>query len=434
MAGRRRLDQHPTLVSLFTGAGGLDVGLEIAGFHTVAANDFDADCVETLRVNQAARIPVHGRRGRRFLEGTTLLHCPVEELSAGDLRPIGTAEDWAPDLLAGGPPCQPFSSSGKMRSVSDPRGRLFEEFVRLADELRPRMILFENVQGLVTAPGPSGEPGEVLRMVKDSFECLGYATRFSLLNAADYGAPQRRIRCFMLASRVGSPPQIPETTHAAHPHNSLLEPIEAWVTLGEFLREQPEPLGADVVRPTPETGALLAAVPEGSGLKSKGVREATRPGGHWGYRQGMFVAARDKPARTVTASTAQDWIRLEDGTLRRLTWQECAGLQGFPAAWTFTGTKASRFRQIGNAVPAHFGIVLGAALATAVEAYRREGEQPAESAPLPPGFRAAVEYTKKEHQRNGDSRKIGRLLAAQGVADAKGLGSDELRLPLAAEA
>jgi len=181
----------PTLISLFSGAGGLDVGLEQAGFETVTATDFDEDCVRSLFVNQGRKVPVVGRPGHFHLEGTKVVHADVADLSGVDLVPEGLPDDWVPDLLVGGPPCQPFSSSGKQRSVLEGRGRLFEHFVRLARELKPRAILFENVRGLVTARGRTGHPGEVLAEVKDAFEKAGYATSFKLLNSADYGAPQR---------------------------------------------------------------------------------------------------------------------------------------------------------------------------------------------------------------------------------------------------
>ena len=108
-----------------------------------------------------------------------------------------------------------------MLSVGDPRGRLFEHFVRLAEGLKPKLILFENVRGLVTARGPKGEPGEVLDMVRGAFEGIGYATTFALLNAADYGCPQRRVRCFMMAARRTRLPDFPERTHAEAPGPGL---------------------------------------------------------------------------------------------------------------------------------------------------------------------------------------------------------------------
>lgn len=412
-----------TVVSLFSGAGGLDIGLERAGFQTVAAVDNDPDCVATLCNNQRARIDAGG--GCKHLEGAVILAAGIDSLGGDQLRPAGCDTSWAPDLMAGGPPCQPFSSSGKMLSVADPRGRLFEHFVRLAADLRPRLILFENVRGLITARGPNGEPGEALRMVKGAFESIGYATTFALLNAADYGGPQRRIRCFMMATRCTALPLFPEPTHAEAPASGLFESRLPWVTLGDFLAGRPAPPSEEVVRPTKRLASLLKNVPEGSGLKSAGAREATRPGGHWGYRQGTFIADLKQPARTITASASQDWIRLPDGSLRRLSLRECAALQGFPSEWRFAGPTASQFRQVGNAVPTLFGRVLGSALVEALEGARRPRPT---SAPLPNEFLSAISYTKREHSRNGASRREVRLRLRGGQIDLraiKGLGSAE---------
>lgn len=419
-------DLRPTVVSLFTGAGGLDLGLELAGFQAVAALDSDEDCVATLKANQGARIPIATAPGHTFLENACVVRKQVEDASSNELRPERAGKGWAPDLMAGGPPCQPFSSSGGMLSVSDPRGKLFEHFVRLAAAIKPRLILFENVRGLVTARGPKGEPGEALQMVKESFEHIGYATRFGLLNAADFGCPQRRVRCFMLASRTGEPPLFPDATHAEKTERNLFEKRRPWVTLGEFMTTQPEPDPSDVVRPSRALASQLATLKDGRGLRSAGARETTRPGGHWGYRQGTFIADKALPARTLTASASQDWIRRADGSLRRLTWRECAALQGFPPGWRFIGGKASQFRQIGNAVPTIFGEVLGRSL---VQALRHPSTgRPPVSAPLPAEFLVAINYTKKEQNRNGASRAhVLRLQQAGDVNryEIKGIGSAE---------
>src|SRR5581483_1030294 len=177
-----------------------------------------------------------------------------------------------------------------MLSIEDPRGRLFEEFARLVAGLRPRLVLFENVRGLVTSRGPSGEPGEVLSLVREAFERLGYATTFALLNAADFGVSQRRVRCFMMAACEGVLPVFPEPTHDEHPVNDFFAARLPWVTLGTFLAGRPAPAEGEIVRPTPQLAAQLATLKPGNGLKSAGARETTRPGGHWGYRQGTFIA------------------------------------------------------------------------------------------------------------------------------------------------
>lgn len=414
----------PTLVSLFTGAGGLDIGLELAGFRTVAAVDSDSDCIATLRLNQERALA--GRVACRLLTEAKILQANVEDLAPKDMRSEGADPAWSPDVVAGGPPCQPFSSAGRMLSLNDPRGRLFEHFVRLAKGLKPRVILFENVRGLVTALGPHGRPGEAAALVKEAFESVGYATTFALLNGADYGAPQRRVRLFMMATRNTALPTFPTVTHGERAEATLFGQQAPWVTLGDFLNTIPPADEADIDLPSPALNELLKNVPAGSGLKSAGAREATRPGGHWGYKQGTFVADPSKPARTVTAAATQDWIRDAQGRLRRLTWRECAALQGFPTDWQFVGNKVSRFRQIGNAVPVVFGRVLGEALLRVLTDERRIRRP--QSAPFPADFVEAIDYTKREHRRNGPSRAVAKAALAAGratVAEAKGLGSAE---------
>jgi DNA (cytosine-5)-methyltransferase 1 len=334
------------------------------------------------------------------LQGTKIVRADVADLTAAD---IGLAPDGELDLVAGGPPCQPFSSAGAQRGLDDPRGVLFEHFARLVGELRPKMFLFENVRGLITARGPSGRPGEALDLVRAAFERAGYSTRCALLNAADFGCPQRRVRLFVIGSRISVLPMFPAPTHADAENVFGLPP---WRTLGELLATLPPAAADEIVRPSEALEAQLAGLPVGSGLKSAGVRETTRPGGHWGYRQGTFIADPSKPARTVTASSTQDWVRLADGSVRRLTTSECAALQGFPTEWHFVGNRATQYRQIGNAVPVTFGEVIGRALADVACSCRRQGctEERPPSASLPSKFLDYVNYTARDEARNGSSR------------------------------
>ena len=393
----------PTLVSLFTGAGGLDIGLEQAGFQTLAASDFDADCVETLRFNQTRHLPVGRSSHRVHLEGTRIIRADVAKLRAADFC---IPEGQELDLVSGGPPCQPFSSAGAQRGFEDPRGTLFQHFARLVCELQPRMFVFENVRGLVTARGPSGKPGEALELVRTAFHDAGYATRCALLNSADFGVAQRRVRLFIIGSRASVLPEFPDPTHAEDGQGRLFGELRPWTTLGEFLSNFQAPEESAVSRPSEELARQLRDIPAGSGLKSPGVKETTRPGGHWGYKQGTFIADPDRPSRTVTAATTQDWIRLRDGSLRRLTLAECAGLQGFPREWQFAGTRASQFRQVGNAVPVALGLAVGRTLAVVARRCRQRGcadERP-EPAALPRSFAHYVAYTMRDEERNGPER------------------------------
>jgi DNA (cytosine-5)-methyltransferase 1 len=399
----------PTVVDLFCGAGGLSTALERAGWQTVSAADSDSNCIATLQLNKNARLPIDNQGGRVYLESTRLIQEDVRFLSAAELRPTSTSKRWRPDLLVGGPPCQPFSTAGKMRSTADPRGRLFLEFVRLADELRPRFVLFENVAGIVTARSLKGGPGAVLKHLQRSFEEIGFACRFSLLNAADYGAPQRRVRLYMIAARAEALPDFPLPSHD---RSANLTQRASWVTLRDFLATQALPMPEDVVAPTERRRNELANLTPGTGLRSGGIVEGNRPGGHWGYRQDCFLADPERPARTIRAASTPDWLRLEDGELRRLTWRECAGLQGFPEGWDFSGPISSKFRQIGNAVQGHVAYAIGEHLLEAAATRRRAKPT---SPPWPPSFQRRVRYTASEELVNGEHRARARERKLQGV-------------------
>lgn len=388
-----RSGSRPQSIDIFAGAGGLTVALEQAGFQTVAAVDVDSDAMGTLQATQDAEIEIPDSGGSTYLASTKLIEADIGEIEAADLRPRGRSASWRPDLLAGGPPCQPFSSAGKQRGIHDPRGKLFLEFVRLTAELKPRYVLFENVRGLLTQKDAAGRPGGVLELVQQSFEDIGYAVRFAVLNAADYGAPQRRVRLYMLGTADHRLLEFPAPTHSAQ---LTLEGHKPWVTLGEFLSGRQVPNAEDVVRPTGKRARDLLALTPGTGLKTGGVVEYQRPSGHWGYRQDSFLADPSLPSRTIRAASTPDWIRLTDGTMRRLTWHECGGLQGFPDDWRFTGTRASRFRQIGNAVCVDVGRSLGHTVRRGL-AMRRPSRPPT-SAEWPPEFRRRINYTAMEER------------------------------------
>jgi DNA (cytosine-5)-methyltransferase 1 len=395
-------DKAPSVISLYAGAGGTDVGLERAGWRTVLATDIDADCIETLRAAQAARIPVCDRPGIHHLEGARLEIADIRDLSASSLRPLDAPAGWRPDLLAGGPPCQPWSSAGLQKGLRDKRGDLIQEFIRLAADLNPRFVFFENVRGLVTAIGDSGRPGEVLEYIKKSFDEIGYATTFATLNAADFGAAQRRVRLYMLASRNHHIPTFPEPTYERGKLDTLSIGRMDWIKLGDFLAALPSTQSIEFVRPTPERAAELAKLVPGTGLRSAGRVENNRPSGHWGYRQDSFVADLNLPSRTIRAASTPDWIRLQDGTHRRLTWAECAALQGFPFEWPFQGTLTSKFRQIGNAVQADMADVLGRSVLASL--LRGELSRRPASLALPDEFGKRVRYTTAEHRTNGSHR------------------------------
>ncbi len=389
-----------TAVSIFTGAGGLDIGIERAGFDVLSTLEIHPSYCETVRNMKERRIAIPGT-DRTYFQHANVMQGDIRKISAQDM--LGRRK--TVDCLVGGPPCQAFSSAGKQDSIFDERGTLVYEYLRLLKEIRPKVFLFENVRGLVTAKGNSDEPGEVLKGLLKMFAELGYSCRASLLNSADYGSPQRRVRCFVLGSSIAAAPEIPLPTHMEHPVDSLFEKERRarWMTLGDYLKTSADMDKSHWILPTEKARAVLSGIPDGKGLKSPGVAEATRPNGHWGYRQGMFIADQSKPARTVTGSSSQDWIRLPDGTLRRLTLREVAGLQGFPPEWEFAGSIANQYQQVGNAVPTVFGEVLGKALIAYLQGgWKRAAQQRAID--ISDDIERSIRYTKRDNARNGAFR------------------------------
>lgn len=384
-------------ISLFTGAGGLDIGLERAGLKAISLCEIDKVFCETLYKNQKFK---HSD-GIDYFSGATIYN---EDIC--DIKGIDLTNGSQIDLVVGGPPCQAFSSAGRQRSVLDARGQLVHEFLRIVDEVKPKMFLFENVRGLVTARDAKGEPGGVISDLIKQFSELGYSCRATLLNSADYGSFQRRVRCFIIASRNGHAPMFPEPTHQKS--DSLF--LHRWKSLGEFLCEFADNDHENYIFPTEELAKQLKKTPNGSGIKSKGKAEPTRPGGHWGYRQGTFIADQTLPARTVTGSASQDWIR-HKGLLRRLTLREVMLLQGFPPDWHILGTKAQKYKQVGNAVPAIFGELLGATIKQHIENYP---SGPPEILEMPTSFKGYIEYTKRDHARNASARTVHQQFKKEG--------------------
>lgn len=380
----------------------MDVGFELAGWQCSYASDIDPDCVETLRRNQ----------GRRLRSSRALRDCIIEQADIRALRgrevlsKAGLSKSEGVTLI-GGPPCQSWSSAGHQRGFEDSRGQLIRDYIRLASELDARWLVFENVRGLLTARGHDGEPGSALRAVREALLEAGFHTEVNLLNAADFGVPQRRVRLFMIGFRRGDRPPFPRPTHNREV-DLFRRDVQQWKTLHEVLSEVS--IGPDdLIRPSDKLLALLSEIADGSGLKSPGKRETTRPGGHWGYKQGCFVADLSLPARTVTASAQQDWIRDPVYGLRRLSPRDCAAIQTFPQSWQFHGSRASVYRQIGNAVPPLLAKAIASELREHVTAYHSFSNKlvPKRALlPLRDHLVSAIEYTKRDEMRNGESRRI----------------------------
>ena len=385
--------------SLFSGAGGLDIGFEQAGWTCSYAGDIDSIAINTILENR--------NQGSKYFADAFVEAADIRDTRGREILAKAGLRKGDLHALIGGPPCQSWSSAGHQRGFADPRGQLFQDYVRVATELDTRWLVFENVRGLLTARGTNGEPGSALDTIRNALLQAGFQTEVNLLNAADFGVAQRRVRLFMIGFRRGDRPSYPAATHSKEADLFSGE-LRPWISLQECLSTILPVRPDEIFRPSPILAEQLEKIPNGSGLKSPGGKKSTRPGGHWGYKQGAFISDLTLPARTITASAQQDWIRDTHLGLRRLCPRECAAIQSFPSNWSFSGNTSAQYRQIGNAVP----VTLARMVATALEEHVRAGfkfKYGAASrdrlAPLRPALTAAIEYTKRDEMRNGDSRK-----------------------------
>ena len=344
------------VLSLFSGAMGLDLGLKEAGLETVLCQDFEKSCVETIRAN-----------GYEAVEGD------VREKTAEELLERAGMRKGEPFLVCGGPPCQPFSTVGKRLGINDPRGSLFMDFIRIADGTRPRFILMENVKGLASSPlkneGKYASDGEatVLDVVLEEFSRIGYRTVCGVLNAVDYGVPQFRERLIIIGSRDGESVFLPLATHFRIHQN----PEYRWRTVGEAFDGIPDE--GECAGLSPVRRRFLEMVPEGGNWRNLPAEEIPAAlGGAYGSdggKTGFYRRlSRSEPAPTLTASPVQKSTMMGHPTEPRpLSVREYARLQQFPDAWIFRGSTAEKYRQIGNAVPIGLAKAVGQAITAAAD-------------------------------------------------------------------
>lgn len=347
------------VISLFTGAGGLDLGLEAAGFDTVVAVEMDADSVETLRTNRGW--PVISR---------DVHSVPTSELLKTAGLGIGDA-----DLLAGGPPCQPFSksgywASGDSRRLNDPRATTLHAYLRILRQAQPKAFLLENVAGLAYSKKREG-----LNLLQSEISAInrecGTAYSFSVhkLNAADFGVPQVRERVFIIGARDGTHfgPILP--THAERNPRANELPFEPqlprWRTAWDALAEIQEDDSSSELKVTGKWAELLPSIPEGENYLFHTDRGGGLPLFGWRRRYWSFLLKLSKrlPSWTLTAQPGSA-IGPFHWNNRRLSMREMASLQTFPVDYMVTGSRSAYTRQIGNAVPSALTERLGLEIRT----------------------------------------------------------------------
>ena len=320
--------EHPgasqmTFVDLFSGAGGLSKGLEMAGLQGICGLDFFEAAGATYRRNFKHPF-IHG--DIREEETKKAFYRAVKKELGG--RPLR--------LVVGGFPCQGFSMAGN-RIVDDPRNSLYKELVAIVSKLRPDFVVCENVKGLRTMLS-----GKVEQKILSDFQAIGYDMRVTTLCAADYGTPQKRERVVFMGNRKGLVNCYPLP---------LLSP-EEYVTTGEAIGDlmtHPEDAAFNHVptRHRPEMAKRIAATPEGRSL-------------YHGYSDSWKKCPWDAPSCTIKEN--HGGVNLHPRLPRVLTAREMARLQSFPDDFIFEGPKSKQLVQIGNAVPPILGKAIGLAV------------------------------------------------------------------------
>lgn len=351
------------VISLFSGAMGLDIGLEKAGLNVVIGQDFDESCVKTMQAN-----------------GHNVLGGDIREIDPRKLLELTGLSVGEPFLICGGPPCQPFSTAGKRLGINDPRGSLFMDFIRMIDYIRPRFFVMENVKGIMSAPlkhvplsekdenDPDQRLGTVLDVILSEFDKLGYKTVYGVLDAVNYGVPQFRERFVLIGSRDNEGIFLPIPTHFQMHQDKAYQ----WKTVRDAIADLEFDKG-ECATLSEERLKFLKMVPEGGNWRDlpKDIIPIAMGGAYksGGGKVGFYRRlSYDQPSPTVVTSPVQKATMMCHPTQNRpLNIKEYARIQQFPDDWIFTGTTAAKYRQIGNAVPVGLAEAIGKAVCAVAE-------------------------------------------------------------------
>ena len=386
------LSRKKSVVSLFSGALGMDLGFELQGdFEILACVEIEAAACETIRVNAE----------QGHFAGNPVIFCrDLFELTPEELMAKVGIKPGELDLLIGGPPCQSFSTAGRRQSVQDRRGTLLWRYLDFVAALQPKTFVMENVRGLMSAalkhrtiaerPEQGGDdlsdmeaPGSVIRkFIEDLWQQTDgrYHVDAFEVNSANYGAPQIRERVIFIGNSMGVEVDYPEPTHGVETteiqsnlfsdkHASLLP----WTTLrdaiGDLREDHPELMDF-----SPRKIGFLSLVPEGGNWRTLPEEiQKESMGKAWfakGGRSGWWRRLSwDFPCPTlVTMPNHASTSLCHPEQVRVLSVREYARIQEFPDEWTFCGKTAEKYKQIGNAVPVRLGKVTAGVISNILDA------------------------------------------------------------------
>ena len=332
-------------ISLFSGAGGLDLGVEAAGFVTRLCTDIDEFSCKTLNLNKSQK---HGD----FLQQATIAQRNIKEYATVDILKDANLSKEQVDLVYGGPPCQAFSVFGKRQGINDPRGTLLWDYIRVIRDIQPRSFIFENVAGLLTV-----DDGRVFETLKAALETNEkgekcYNLSYSLYNTAAYGIPQYRQRVIIYGIRNHAPVPIPKETHYTQPDtpvSGLLPPV----TVATAFKDLPDAPSTVVANHIGRVHG--AAVIERYSKMAYGERDS---------KTRINRLDPNKPSYTIVVGSDKGGGKghVHPYLPREVTPRESARIQTFPDFWEFTGTSRHPIRQVGNAVPPLFAGIIASNL------------------------------------------------------------------------
>lgn len=359
--GVPKRSNKPIALSFFSGAMGMDIGLEQAGFQTLFASEIDNACRKTIIKN----------RPEIALVGD------IREFTSESVRKIsGLSENDDIDLVVGGPPCQAFSTAGNRKGFEDDRGNVFLSFIDMIIGLNPKYAVIENVRGLLSAPLKHrphiqrGEgcpsltvdelPGGALHEIIHRLESAGYAISFNLYNAANFGTPQKRERVVIICSRDGIQPPYLEPTNSEDSSFGLPK----WTTFKQAVKGLSSDDAEYISFPEKRLKyyRLLKSGENWRSLPDELQREAMGKSYFSGGGKTGFLRRLDwnRPSPTLVthpAMPATDLAHPEEN--RPLSVQEYKRIQEFPEDWDIQGSILDKYKQIGNAVPVGLGRAIG---------------------------------------------------------------------------
>ncbi|GAA0735909.1 DNA cytosine methyltransferase [Gaetbulibacter jejuensis] len=361
ISNKRIIPNKLTTLSFFTGAMGLDIGLEKEGFNVMLGCEYDKASRNTISLNE----PSMGLIGdiRNYTTDDILRHANLNDRNEVD-------------VIVGGPPCQAFSTAGKRKGFSDERGNVFLKFLEVIEDIQPNYFVIENVRGLMSSifqldvldefssdiPNQSRKKkGSSLFYVVKRLEAAGYSINFDLYNAANFGTPQSRERIVIIGTRAAIPVSRLTPTHSQTGEYGLPK----WKTVKSAFKKLSKVETHNHINYTEKRikyFKLLKAGENWRNLPDELQKEAMGKAYYLGGGKTGFLRRLDwdKPSPTIVTNPAMPATDLcHPNELRPISVEEYKVLQEFPLKWKFGGTISDQYKQIGNAVPVGLGRAIG---------------------------------------------------------------------------